>query len=111
MGGPPEGVDRDSRREARVAITVIVIDSETMLIATDTRSGTTAATGSTIGALRSATMTTTLTAFITLIGYSGPVFGCGFTVPITTPTTIVGGCAGRPSLRGVRIGGAAITTA
>ena len=96
MGGPPEGVDRDSRREARVAITVTVIDSETMLIATDTRSGTTAATGST-GALRSATMTTTLTAFITVIAYSGTVFGSGFTVPITTPTTIVGGYADRPS--------------
>src|SRR5262245_25436990 len=111
MGGPPEGVDRDSRREARVAITVTVIDSETMLIATDTRSGTTAATGSTIGALRSATMTTTLTAFITVIGYSGTVFGSGFTVPITTPTTIAGGCAAKPSSPEVPIGGVAITTA
>src|SRR5215510_11385769 len=80
-----------------------------MLIATDSRSDTTAETASSTGALRSATTTTTLTAFITVIGYSGTVFGSGFTVPITTPTTIVGGCAGRPSLRGVRIGGAAIT--
>ena len=46
-----------------------------------------------------------------VIGYLGTVFGSGFTVPITTPTTIAGGCADRPSLRGVRIGGAAITTA
>ena len=74
------------------------------------RSGTTAATGSSTGALRSATTTTTLTAFITVIAYLGTVFRSGFTVPIT-PTTIVGGCADRPSLRGVRIGGAAITTA
>src|SRR5262245_22678305 len=81
----------------------------------DLSSATTMATviGSITVALRSATtiMTTTLTASITVIGCLGTVFGSGPTVPITTATTIVGGCADRPSLRGVRIGGAAITTA
>src|SRR5690348_300889 len=72
-----------------------------ILIATE-RSGTTAATGSSTGALRSAATTTDLTAFFTVIAYLGTVFRSGFTVPIT-PTTIVGGCADRPSLQGVRV--------
>jgi hypothetical protein len=43
-------------------------------------------------------------------GSSGTASGFGSTVQVT-PTTIAGGYADRPSLRGARIGGAAITTA
>src|SRR5262245_50597746 len=93
--------DPGSQKVAFMAMSVVIAAGSqnvmSMLIATDSRSDTTAETASSIGALRSATTTTTLTAFITVIGYSGTVFGSGFTVPITTPTTIVGGYADRPS--------------
>jgi hypothetical protein len=99
--GPGE-VDRGSQKAARVAVssTVIVIDSLSV---------TTVGIGSSTAALRSGTMT--LTASIIGIGYLGTASGFGSTAPITTPTTIAGGYADRPSLRGARIGGAAITTA
>ena len=98
----PGGVDQGSPRAARVAIssTVIVIDSLSV---------TTVGIGSSTAASR--TEATTLTASIIGIGYLGTASGSGPTAPITTPTTIAGGYADRPSLRGARIGGAAITTA
>jgi hypothetical protein len=70
---------------------------------------TTVGIGSSIAGSR--TEATTLTASIIGTGYLGTVSGSGSTAPITTPTTIAGGYADRPSLRGARIGGAAITTA
>src|SRR6516225_311890 len=75
----------------------------------DSWNATTAANGSSTAASRSAT--TTLTASIIVIGYSSMACGCGIGGPTITPITTVGGCAARPSSRGARIGGGAITTA
>jgi hypothetical protein len=99
--GPGE-VDRGSQKAARVAVS-------SMVIVIDTLSVTTVGIGSSIAGSR--TEATTLTASIIGTGYLGTVSGSGSTAPITTPTTIAGGYADRPSLRGARIGGAAITTA
>src|SRR5215475_7015775 len=90
MSGP-EGVSRGSPRAAKAAIssTVIVIDSLSV---------TTVGIGSSTAASQSAAMT--LTASIIAIGYLGTASGFGSTAPITTPTTIAGGYADRPSLRG-----------
>ena len=99
--GPGE-VDRGSQKAARVAVS-------SMVIVIDSLSVTTVGIGSSIAGLR--TEATTLTASIIGIGYLGTASGSGPPAPITTPTTIAGGYADRPSLRGARIGGAAITTA
>jgi hypothetical protein len=99
--GPGE-VDRGSQKAARVAVS-------SMVIVIDSLSVTTVGIGSSIAGSR--TEATTLTASIIGTGYLGTVSGSGSTAPITTPTTIAGGYADRPSLRGARIGGAAITTA